>query len=134
MDCRRSTAVVWLGSSTVPVIGLFRWRYNASNGVIFVGKSVRNLVGRLQAYRCDQYHNSRHSGAISLSMVCGSTVLAQGQFCRRISMNSCLSSGNSSFIGHRLISTTIIGIAGVSAQQLSDLGSSTVRASGSNSG
>ena len=53
---------------------------------------------------------------------------------RRIGTNSCLSSGNSSFIGRRLISTTIIGIAGVSAQQLSDSGSSTVRASGGDSG
>ena len=63
-------------------------------------------------------------------MVCGSTVLAQGRFRRRISTNSYLSSGNSSFIGCRLISITIIRIIGISAQQLSDLGSSTVRASG----
>ena len=36
-------------------------------------------VGRSQAYQRDQYRDSRHSGAISLSMVCGSTVLAQGR-------------------------------------------------------
>ena len=48
-------------------------------------------------------------------------------------MNSYLSSSNSSFIGCRLISITIIRIAGVSAQQLLDLGNSTVQASGSNS-
>ena len=48
-------------------------------------------------------------------------------------MNSYLSSGNSSFMGYKLISITIIRIAGVLAQQLSDLGSSTVRALGSNS-
>ena len=66
-------------------------------------------------------------------MVCGSAVLVQGRFRRRIGMNSCLSSSNSSFMGCRLISTTIIGITGVSAQQLSDLGSSTVRASGGDS-
>jgi hypothetical protein len=29
-------------------------------------------------YRRDQYRNSRHSGAISLLMVCGSTVLVLG--------------------------------------------------------
>ena len=63
-------------------------------------------------------------------MVCGSTVLAQSQFRRHISTNSYLSSSNSSFIGCRLISITIIGIIGISAQQLSDLGSSTVQASG----
>ena len=66
-------------------------------------------------------------------MVCGSAVPVQGRFRRRISTNSCLSSSNSSFIGCRLISTTIIGIVGVSAQQLLDLGSSTVRASGGDS-
>ena len=92
------------------------------------------MVVGSQAYQRDQYRDSRHSGAISLSMVYGSTVLAQGHFYRRISTNSCLSSNNSSFISFRLISTTIIGIVGVSAQQLSDLGSSTVRASGDDSG
>ena len=85
-------------------------------------------------YQRDQYRNSRYSGAIGLSMVCGSTVLVQGQFRRRIGTNSCLSSGNSSFIGCRLISTTIIGITGVLVQQLSDSGSSTVRALGGDSG
>ena len=75
-------------------------------------------------------------------MVCGSTVLAQGQFRRRIGTSSCLSSGNSSFIGRRLISTTIIGIAGVLARSFGQLdcrrstvvvwlGSSTVPATGS---
>ena len=60
-------------------------------------------------------------------------VLAQSRFRKQIGMESCLSFSNSSFIGYRLISITIIRIIGVSAQQLSDLGSSTVRASGSNS-
>ena len=92
------------------------------------------MVSRSQAYQRDQYCNSRHSGAISLLMVCSSIVLAQSQFRRQISIKSCLSSNNSSFIGCRLISTTIIRIAGVLAQQLSDSGSSTVRASGGNSG
>ena len=32
------------------------------------------MVGRSQAYQRNQYHNSRHSGAISLSMVCGRAV------------------------------------------------------------
>ena len=86
----------------------------------------------MQAYRRDQYHNSRHSGAISLSMVCGSTVLVQGQFCRRISMESCLSFSNSSFIGHRLISIIIIRIAGILVQQLLNSGSSTVQVLGDN--
>ena len=88
-------------------------------------------VGKSQVYQRDQYRNSRHSGAIGLSMVYGSTVLAQGQFRRRIGTNSCLSSGNSSFIGRRLISTTIIGIAGVSARSVVCVGSSTVPATGS---
>ena len=74
------------------------------------------MVGRSQAYRRDQYCNSRHSGAISLSMVYSSMVLVQGQFCRQIGMESCLSSGNSFFIGCRLISITIIGIVGVLVQ------------------
>ena len=78
--------------------------------------------------------DSKHSSAISLLMVYGSTVLAQGRFRKHINTKSYLSSGNSSFIGCRLISTTIIGITGVSAQQLSDSGSSTVRASGGDSG
>ena len=51
-------------------------------------------------------------------MVCGSTVLVQGQFRRHIGTSSYLSSNNSSFIGRRLISTTIIKIAGVLAQIL----------------
>ena len=80
---------------------------------------VYQLIGRLQAAKV-------YSG--------GSTVLAHGRFRRQIGTESCLSFGNSSFIGCRLISTTIIGITGVSAQQLSDLGSSTVRASGSDNG
>ena len=67
-------------------------------------------------YQCDQYHNSRHSGAIGLSIVCGSMVLAHGRFRRQISMESYLSSSNSSFIGYRLISITIIGIVGVLVQ------------------
>ena len=91
------------------------------------------MVGRSQVYRRDQYRNSRHSGAIGLSMVCGRAVLAQGRFRRRIGTNSCLSFSNSSFIGCRLISITIIGIVGVLVQQLLDLGSSTVRALGGDS-
>ena len=67
-------------------------------------------------------------------MVCGSIVLAQGWFRRQISTESYLSFSNSSFIGCRLISITIIGIAGVLAQQLLDLGSSTVQTSGGDSG
>ena len=67
-------------------------------------------------------------------MVYSSIVLAQGRFRRQISTESCLSSSNSFFMGCRLIRTTIIRIAGVLAQQLSDLGSSTVRVLGSNSG
>ena len=39
-----------------------------------------HLVGGLQVYWRDQYRNSRHNGAISLSMVCGSTVPAIGLF------------------------------------------------------
>ena len=45
-------------------------------------------------------------------------------------MESYLSSSNSSFMGYRLISITIIGIIGVLVQQLLDLGSSIVRALG----
>ena len=67
-----------MGGSIIPATGLYS-----------VGKSARNLVGRSQAYRCDQYRNSRHSGAISLSIVCGSTVLAQGRFRRQIGTESC---------------------------------------------
>ena len=60
-----------------------------ATGLYSIGKSARNLVGRSQAYRRDQYRNSRHSGAIGLSMVCGSTVPVQGRFRRRISTESC---------------------------------------------
>jgi hypothetical protein len=66
-------------------------------------------------------------------MVYSSIVLAHGWFHRQISMESYLSSNNSSFIDYRLISTTIIRIAGVLTQQLLNLGSSTVQASGGNS-
>ena len=46
-------------------------------------------VGRSQAYRRDQYHNSRHSGAISLSIVCGSTVpVLRVCSCRKASADS----------------------------------------------
>ena len=98
-----STIIVCVDSSTVPAIGLFRWQYNASNRVVFVGKSARNLVGRLQAYRYNQYRNSRHSGAISLSIVYGSTVLAQGRFRRQIGTESC----------HRLIGSQGISVTTV---------------------
>ena len=46
-----------------------------ATGSYSVGKSARNLVGRLQAYRCNQYYNSKHSGAISLSIIYSSMVL-----------------------------------------------------------
>ena len=59
-------------------------------------------------------------------MVYSSIVLAYSQFRRQISIESYLSFSNSSFIGRRLISITIIRITGVLAQQLLDLGSSTV--------
>ena len=68
-----------------------------ATGSYSVGKSARNLVGRLQAYWCDQYRNSRHSGAISLSMVCGSTVLAQGRFRRQIGTESCHRVGSQAY-------------------------------------
>ena len=70
------TIIVYIGSSTVLATGLFGWQCNASNGVIFIGKSARNLVGRSYTYRRDPYRNSRYSGAISLSIVYSSTVLA----------------------------------------------------------
>ena len=54
-------------------------------------------------------------------MVCGSIVLVQGQFRRHISISSYLSFSNSSFIGCRLISITIIGIIGVLAQLFGQL-------------
>ena len=41
-------------------------------------------------YRRDQYRDSRHSGAISLSMVYGSAVPATGRFRRQIGTESCL--------------------------------------------
>ena len=74
-----------------------------ATGLYSVGKSARNLVGRLQAYRCNQYRNRRHSGAISLSMVCGSTVLAQGRFRRQIGTESC----------HRLVGSQGISVTTV---------------------
>ena len=49
-------------------------------GLYSVSKSAQNLIGRLQAYQYNQYHNSKHSSTIGLSMVCGNTVLVQGQF------------------------------------------------------
>ena len=36
--------IVWLGSSTVPAMGLFGWQCNASNGVVFIGVLARILV------------------------------------------------------------------------------------------
>jgi hypothetical protein len=53
-----------------------------ATGLYFIGKLVRNLISRSHAYRRDPYRNSRYSGAISLSMVYGSMVLAQGRFRR----------------------------------------------------
>ena len=66
------------GGSIMPATGLYS-----------IGKSTQNLVGRSQAYQHNQYHNSRHSGAIGLLMVCGSTVPVQGQFRRQISTEFC---------------------------------------------
>ena len=39
-----STIIVCVGSSTVLATGSFRWQYNASNGVVFVGILARILV------------------------------------------------------------------------------------------
>jgi hypothetical protein len=39
-----STIIVCVGSSTVPVMGLFGWQCNASNGVIFIGVLARILI------------------------------------------------------------------------------------------
>ena len=39
-----SIVIICSGSSTVPAIGSFRWQYNASNRVIFVGILVQILV------------------------------------------------------------------------------------------
>ena len=97
-------AAVCPGGSTVPAMVMIVVKYKAclSVGRLIVGvrhdhsvgrsqayrhdRSVGRsqayrhdrLVGRSQAYWRDQYRNSRHSGAISLSMVCGSTVPASG--------------------------------------------------------
>ena len=38
------TIIIYVGSSTVPVTGSFRWQYNASNRVVFVGVLARILV------------------------------------------------------------------------------------------
>ena len=54
-------------------------------------------VGKSQVYQRNQYRNSRHSGAIGLSMVCGSTVLAQGQFRRQIGTESCHRVGSQAY-------------------------------------
>ena len=62
-----------------------------------IGKSAWNLVGRSHAYRHDRYRNSRHSGAISLSMVYGSIVLAQGRFRRQIGTESCYRVGSQAY-------------------------------------
>ena len=72
-----------------------------ATGSYSVGKLTRNLVSRLQAYQYDyyliyrllaywhnQYRNSRHSGAISLLIIYGSTVPVQGRFRRQISTES----------------------------------------------
>ena len=90
-------ARVCSGGSTVPAAVVIRYQRQGrsggstmpATGSYSVGKSARNLVGRSQAYRRDQYRNSRHSGAISLSMVCGSAVPAQGRFRRQIGTESC---------------------------------------------
>ena len=74
------------------------------------------LVNRSLAYQYDQYCNNRHSGAIGLLIVYSSIVLVYSRFRRQIGIKSYLSSNNSSFIGCRLISKTIIRIAGVLVQ------------------
>ena len=66
-------------------------------GSYSIGKLAWNLVGRSYAYQHDRYRNSRHSGAISLSMVCGSTVLAQGRFRRQIGTESCYRVGSQAY-------------------------------------
>ena len=66
-------------------------------GLYSIGKSVQNLVGRLHAYRHDWYRNNRHSGAISLSMVCSNIVLAQGRFRRQIGTESCHRVGSQAY-------------------------------------
>jgi hypothetical protein len=66
-------------------------------GSYSIGKSARNLVGRSHVYRYDWYRNSRHSGAISLSMVCGSIVPAQGRFRRQIGTESCYRVGSQAY-------------------------------------
>ena len=73
-------AEVCLGGSTVPaaVVIVVEHRACLLFGRLIVGVQARSFG-----------HNSRHSGAISLSMVYSSTVLAQGRFRRQISTESC---------------------------------------------
>ena len=59
-----------------------------ATGSYSVGKLARNLVSKSHAYQHNRYRNSRHSGAISLLIVCGSTVPAQGRFRRQIGTKS----------------------------------------------
>ena len=78
---------------------------------------IYQLIGKLQAAKV--YSGSSTVPAAVVIVVKHRACLSVGRFRRQIGTESCLSSGNSSFIGCRLISTTIIGITGVSAQQLS---------------
>ena len=73
-------AKVCSGGSTVPAAVVIVVKYRACLSVdrLIVGIQARLFVCGSQAYWRDQYCNSRHSGAISLSMVCGSTVPASG--------------------------------------------------------
>ena len=73
-------AKVCLGGSTVSaaVVIVVKYRACLSVGRLIVGVQARSFA-----------RNSRHSGAISLSMVCGSTVPASDRFRRQIGTESC---------------------------------------------
>ena len=60
------------------------------------------MLGRSQAYRRDPYRNSRHSGAISLSIICGSTVLYRVGSIGRLAQSLIIG------LIYRHISTTVI--------------------------
>ena len=63
------TIIVCVGSSTVLATGSFRWQCNASNGVIFIGKSARNLVGRSHVYQHNGNWDHRCIGIIGIVIV-----------------------------------------------------------------
>ena len=70
-----------------------------------------------------------HSGAISLSVVCGSMVLAQSRFRRQIGTESCYRVGSQAYrrevlstgVGRRYIGATSCLSIGVLVRQLSPL-------------